>query len=329
VGSASGYGGDRIVEKSGTMGEAIDHARLIEAMSDGIYVVDRTRTITFWNGAAERITGYSKDTAIGRECGDGMLNHIDESGAPMCGTACPLLETMEDGQTRSARVYAHHRDGHLVPVRVTAAALRNEEGEIVGAAETFTDDSAMTATEKRLEATEQLAMTDPLTGLGNRRFMDKRLKERLSAANAEGRFAVLVVDLDHFKAINDTHSHSTGDDVLSVVARSLRTMVRTGDVVTRFGGDEYVIITGPMADDTLEAFATRICIAVNESRIQAGPSRVPVTASVGAALSRDGDTPESLVSRADRALYEAKRGGRDTFALASLEADDDDENACA
>lgn len=311
------------------MSQAIDPAQLVEAMSDGIYVVDPERTITFWNAAAERITGYSKEDAVGRHCGDGMLNHIDESGAPMCGTHCPLLATIEDGQTRSTRAYAHHRDGHLVPVQITAAAVRDETGEIVGAVETFTDASAMKATEKRLEATEQLAMTDPLTGLGNRRFMDRRLKERLSVASAEGRFAVLIVDLDHFKTINDTHSHSTGDDVLAVVARSLSAMVRTGDVVTRFGGDEYLIITGPMSVDALEAFAIRVCIAVNKSWIKDGASRVPVTASVGAALSREGDTPESLVARADRALYEAKERGRDTFALASLEPGDDEEDACA
>lgn len=293
----------------------MDHAKLIEAMADGMYVVDRTRTITLWNGAAERITGYDAASAVGRRCGDGMLNHIDESGAPMCGTHCPLLATMEDGQTRTARVYAHHRDGHLVPVRVTAGVLRDESGEVVGAVETFADDSALAASEKRLEETENLAMTDPLTGLGNRRFMNQRLAERLSVAGPQGKFAVLVVDLDHFKTINDSHSHATGDDVLSVVARSLSTMVRTGDDVTRFGGDEYVIITGPMSEDALEAFATRVCIAVNKSWIKDGPSRVPVTASVGATLSRETDTPETLVLRADRALYEAKRSGRDTFAL--------------
>ncbi len=308
------------------MSEAIDHAKLIEAMSDGMYVVDRTRTITFWNGAAERITGYAQHNAIGRRCGDGMLNHIDESGNPMCGTHCPLLATMEDGKTRTTRAYAHHRDGHLVPVRVTAGALRDESGEIVGAVETFTDDSAMKATERRLEETEQLAMTDPLTGLGNRRLMEERLAARLRVGSAKGSFAVFVVDLDHFKAINDTHSHAIGDDVLSVVAHSLSAMVRTGDDVTRFGGDEFLIVTGPMSEGALEAFATRVCIAVNKSWIKSGTSRVKVTASVGATLSRETDTPESIVLRADRALYEAKRSGRDRFALApqSIGAEVDD-----
>ncbi len=311
-----------LAEMSRFMTQVPDFARLIEAMSDGMYVVDRTRTITFWNGAAARITGYSEENAVGRRCGDGMLNHIDESGGPMCGTHCPLVATMQDGKTRSTRAYAHHRDGHLVPVRVTAGVLRDESGEIVGAVETFTDDSALAETEKRLEATEQLAMSDPLTGLGNRRFMDQRLKERLSVASVQGSFAVIVVDLDHFKAINDSYSHAKGDEVLSVVARSLRTMVRTGDDVTRFGGDEYVIVTGPMSEDALEAFATRVCIAVNKSWIKDGTSRVPVTASVGATLSRENDTPESLVLRADRALYEAKQNGRDTFALAPPDSDD-------
>jgi diguanylate cyclase (GGDEF)-like protein/PAS domain S-box-containing protein len=298
------------------MGDTVDQAQLIAAMRDGVYVVDTTRTITFWNEGAERITGYDKDTVVGRSCGDGLLEHISESGTPMCGTHCPLLATMEDGVSRSASVYAHHRDGHLVPLRVTSGVLRDESGEIVGAVETFTDDSAMKATERRLEATEQLAMTDPLTGLGNRRFMEERLAARLRLAKAKGSFAVLVVDLDHFKTINDTHSHSKGDDVLSVVARSLTSMVRGGDDVARFGGDEYVIVTGPMSKNALGAFAARVCIAVNHSWIKDDTSTLRVTASVGATLSRETDTAESLVLRADCALYEAKRSGRNTFALA-------------
>lgn len=106
-----------------------DPARVIEAMPDGLFVVDRTRTITFWNGAAARITGYSEENAVGRrwgkECSTTSMNPV------VRGTHCPLLATMQDGKTRSTRAYAHHRDGHLVPVRVTAsvgATLSREIG---------------------------------------------------------------------------------------------------------------------------------------------------------------------------------------------------------
>ncbi len=105
------------------------------------YVVDTERRILSWTAAAEQIAGYRAEEVIGRTCSDGLLWHVDESGEVLCGERCPLLETMTDGRERTAKVWLHHSKGHLVPVVVHANALRDDSGTVIGAVETFYDDS--------------------------------------------------------------------------------------------------------------------------------------------------------------------------------------------
>lgn len=291
-------------------------AGLLNAMTQGMYVVDPRRTITFWNQAAVRISGYSAEEALGRWCGDGLLNHVDESGAALCGASCPLRATIVDGRTRATRVYLHHREGHLVPVNVIASALRDDDGRIVGAVETFTDDSAMDATLHRLHQAERRAATDPLTGIGNRRHLDTCARRRMADWRRDGRaFGALMIDLDRFKSVNDTAGHAAGDAVLRTVARSLAHTVRAGDDVARYGGEEFVVLTDAQNENALVSLGDRIRMVIAQGRYPELEG-LTVTASIGAALMRDGDSSGTLLARADHALLRAKAGGRDVVIAA-------------
>jgi diguanylate cyclase (GGDEF)-like protein/PAS domain S-box-containing protein len=288
-----------------------DPDALLDAMADGVYAVDLDRRITYWNPAATTISGYSRETAIGRWCGDGLLNHVDEDGKPMCGVNCPLLGTMRDGEPRMARIYLHHEDGHVAPVRITAAPLRGPDGTIVGAVETFTDDSQHVALRQELKDAEHLALIDPLTGLGNRRSFDASIERRFGSWTRHGHaFSVIAVDVDHFKSINDTFGHDAGDAILRVVARSLMAAARAGDEVFRPGGDEFVVLTGPTTVEELSVLATRLRLVVAASR-HALDVPTGVTVSIGSAIVRDGDDHMSVQTRADGRLLEAKQVGRD------------------
>ena len=167
------------------------------------------------------------------------------------------------------------------------------------------------------------AITDPLTSCLNRRALEERVRSELAyKARAQRPFAVLVVDLDHFKKINDNHGHAAGGAVLVQTAGVLRTLVRPSDVVARYGGEEFCVLLRDTDAGAAVVVAERVCRALRGQKILVASAPIPVTASIGvAAASVEGDESwESLFHRADEALYRAKNGGRDRFELASAPA---------
>lgn len=160
-----------------------------------------------------------------------------------------------------------------------------------------------------LAAMERQAATDALTGLPNRRFLDEALVAQLAMAEREARpCTVLMLDLDHFKAINDTHGHAMGDAVLRAFAQRLQGQLRRSDLCARYGGEEFVVVLcGTPSEPALEV-ANRLRRAVGATPLVAG---VTATVSVGATSHRPGDDPAAMLARADAALYDAKRAGRD------------------
>jgi PAS domain S-box-containing protein len=123
---------------------------IVENLYDGVYIVDRERVITYWNKGAERITGYTRERVLGHSCRDNLLNHVTADGVELCLGLCPLAACMQDGVTREADVFVHHADGHRVPVMVRAAPLRDAEGRVVGAVETFSSDLGLLAVRQEL-----------------------------------------------------------------------------------------------------------------------------------------------------------------------------------
>ncbi len=160
-----------------------------------------------------------------------------------------------------------------------------------------------------LAAMAEQAATDALTGMPNRRSLDQTLAAQLSMAERESRpFAVLMLDLDHFKAVNDTHGHAVGDAVLRAFAQRVQAQLRRSDVCSRYGGEEFaVVLAGTSAELALDT-AERLRLAIAGAPLVPG---VAVTVSIGVASWRKGDDAAGLLARADAALYAAKRAGRD------------------
>lgn len=285
---------------------------IIDNLYDGVYFVDRDRVVTYWNKGAERITGYPAEQAVGRSCMDNLLNHVTANGVQLCGERCPLAAVMEDGREHEADVYLHHADGHRVPVTVRATALRDNEGNIVGAIETFTNSAGVVNARQEMKRLRHMAMTDPLTGAGNRRFLEGRLNAVVAEYRNNSNVAGLIfVDVDHFKGFNDTYGHNIGDQVLQMVARTLRHCLRSSDTVGRWGGEEFVAILYDATDcEGLQTVAEKVRSLVQYSRLDVGEQGFSVTISVGATLLVAGDTPESFVHRADQLMYESKQRGR-------------------
>jgi diguanylate cyclase (GGDEF)-like protein/PAS domain S-box-containing protein len=290
----------------------------VEAMLDGVYYVDTSRQILHWNTGAERLSGYRAEEVVGRRCYDNILRHVDAAGNELCFAGCPLAATIVDGKSRETDVFLHHRDGHRQPVRVKSAAVRDERGTIVGAVEVFSDSGELARTEERLRELERMAMIDPVTGIGNRRFLETALETRAEELRRYGwPYGVLMIDLDKFKRINDSHGHEVGDRVLTMVAATLTHTSRTSDAVGRWGGDEFVVVL-PNADEAaLQAASERIRSMIERSTLSASQGAVHVTVSIGGALAAPGTPLDDLLRHADRRVYTAKSNGRNRVALAA------------
>jgi len=292
---------------------------LLEYLFDGVYFVDLESRIRFWNRAAERITGYSRNAVIGSRCSENLLRHVDANGYELCTTGCPLAATMGDGELRDAEVFLHHSDGHRVPVHVRAAPVYGSDGSIVGAVEVFSEDSRRTKTQEQIRELERAAMLDQLTGMPNRRYGDMRLEALLHNSRREHvGFGVMMIDIDLFKDVNDAHGHLVGDEVLSMVARTIHGSLRPLDDVVRWGGEEFLVLL-PNADATsLASVAERIRFLVERSWIDSEPEPIRVTVSIGGTLGSDADDADSVVARADELLYRSKHDGRNRVTLSEF-----------
>lgn len=290
---------------------------IIDNLYDGVYFVDRDRVINYWNKGAERITGYTAKQVIGRACRDNLLNHVTANGIQLCQEHCPLLGVMEDGREREAEVFLHHANGHRVPIVVRATALRDADGNIVGAVETFSNNSSVVDARVKLRELRHAAVTDALTGIGNRKHIEGRLSAIVAEHHNNGSKAgVLFIDVDHFKQVNDAHGHNCGDQVLRMVASTIRYALRGTDTVGRWGGEEFIAILYDVKQKSaVRRAAEKIRILVEHSRLDLEDIGVQVTISIGGTLLRRKDTPESLVQRADELLYESKKAGRNRVTI--------------
>lgn len=171
---------------------------------------------------------------------------------------------------------------------------------------------------KRSENLQQAALTDGLTGMQNRRYFDDALAQYLEAFKRINRpVGLMILDLDHFKMVNDTHGHDVGDEVLKGVANCLREFTRYHDVVARLGGEEFAIVAPNMDADLLAKFANRIRMAISQLTISSGNVRLRVTMSIGVAIWDGRESSEELYKRADAMLYQAKREGRNRVCTAA------------
>jgi len=173
------------------------------------------------------------------------------------------------------------------------------------------------------EALERLAHHDTLTGLPNRKLLDDRLQQALAHADRQGhRVAVLYLDLDGFKGLNDTFGHEAGDRALQEIARRLQSLVRQTDTVARIGGDEFVLLATALkepADEGARVLAQR-CIEAIAEPLPLDRARTAIGVSIGIALGDGSETPRDLLAAADKAMYRAKQGGRGIHAMSAANA---------
>jgi diguanylate cyclase (GGDEF)-like protein/PAS domain S-box-containing protein len=284
---------------------------VLDHLYDGVYFVDKDRRITYWNHGAERITGYRAKDVVGLSCADNLLMHVDSAGNLLCLNGCPLLASIQDGEVHEAPVFLHHAKGHRVPVLVRATPLRNEEGEIIGAVESFSDNSILVNTQKLVDELYLAANQDALTGIANRRGIQALLEAvyfETTHQNIPG--AVILADVDLFKQVNDQHGHEAGDKVLMMVANTLQGNIRVTDGVGRWGGEEFLIVLRQTDQIHLKTIAEKLRLLVENSRLPYQDGFIDVTISMGAVIIDPKKSLESTLKCVDELLYQSKNEGR-------------------
>ncbi|CCG06858.1 Hypothetical 918 kDa protein Y4LL [Pararhodospirillum photometricum DSM 122] len=285
-------------------GAVFDHT------AEGIIVTGVDNRIVRVNPAFTAITGYSAEEVIGRD------PLFLRSGRHDKGFFDQMWATLRETGRWEGEVWNRRKNGDIFVEWLHIVALPQDEENHGGYVATFTDITRRKAAE---EVILHQATYDALTDLPNRRLFDDRLDVTLASAQRHGRqFALIYVDLDHFKAVNDTLGHAAGDTLLSEAARRMVGCVRGTDTVARLGGDEFaVILTDLDRFDRVDEVARRVRLAVDQPFfLSEGEARV--SASLGVALyPKDGLSAADLRRAADRALYAAKAAGRNTECFAS------------
>ncbi len=301
--------------------DGIDHRRLerdlreantfasqvIGSAGEGIVVMDEAGKVRIWNSAMERQTGVAAPFALGRDARELLPTLADRDlenavQRALWGETDPAVDVH----------YCNRRTGRTGWLSAVFAAHRDADGRIAGVIGMVRDVSERKEAELALR---HLAFHDPLTGLPNRRFFRERLEEAVANACRYGhRFALMAIDLDRFKEINDTWGHEAGDDLLRLFVERVGAQLRKGDVFARQGGDEFVVLLPEVASgEDVEPVAAKIVAALREP-FRIGDEPIRMTASIGYVL-HDGDEvgPDELFRRADRAMYRAKDEGRNRY----------------
>ncbi|WP_337175633.1 diguanylate cyclase [Paludisphaera sp.] len=293
--------------------------RLLDALRDPAYLIDASGLTLHWNEAAARFTGYSASEMVGRPASSSRLGLTDAAGVPLQADDYLGKRALLQGRPIDRMGTLRRGDGERVQVEARCSPVRDEGGALLGVLVVLRDASGDAALRKALRQAREAAERDPLTGLANRRALDRMLDIQLTVQACEGRpFCLVMADIDHFKAVNDRWGHACGDRVLAAFADLLRGLSRAEDLVARLGGEEFVVL---LPDAPLEV-AMRVAERLRLATPDAGPPEMAprrLTASFGVAEAVPGDTASRLLRRADAALYRAKAGGRDRVEAAAID----------
>ena len=234
-----------------------------------------------------------------------------EFGNHLCVTGCPLFATNIDGVVRTEKVFVRHKNGYRIPLLTTVYPIR-ENGVIVGSVEVFTRNSPKAYDDNLIENLSEKAMHDSLTRLPNRSYLESFLRYKLSEYQHFGkRFALLFVDIDHFRVFNNTYGHDVGDMVLTDIAKSIMNIIKKDDMFGRWGGEEFVGIFSINRNYEASIIAERIRHLVENTVVTNSDGKeLKVTISVGVTISRHQDTPDDIIKRADSLMYQSKHNGR-------------------
>jgi diguanylate cyclase (GGDEF)-like protein/PAS domain S-box-containing protein len=293
---------------------------VLEDLQTGVYLVDLDRKILFWNRGAEQISGFFGYEVIGRSCRDEILVHCDSDNIALCKNACPLLETMRNGQPQEVELYLRHKLGQRIPVRVRAIPLKDTQGNIIGAAESFEEPHTGSRHDRRSKG-EPAHNLDNATGLPGSSSSALSLQLYLSGfVQHFVAFSVLRIHADHVNGFMAKHGSIAAEQLLNVLAQTLRSGLRPVDFLGCWADQEFLAILPIHRTRALVRTAERLRAVASRSAITWWGDHLSLTLSIGATTVQPGDSVDDLLARADKALDQCVEEGGNRFVL--LKPDD-------
>lgn len=276
----------------------------LNSIGDGVICADTSGHIVYMNPGAERMTGWQSREAMGRRLSE-VFNTIEP------------VQKEDNEQNEKNAIFSRsslliRRDGKELPIQSSTSPLRDRTGSLIGTAIVCRDVSETHAMAAKMA---HLAQHDFLTDLPNRSLLDDRLGQAISLAHRQrNHLAVLFIDLDHFKHINDTLGHAVGDLLLQTVALRLRTCVRTSDTLCRQGGDEFVVVLSEIDDSEDAAQVASKMLEIFAKPVIVEGHELDIGMSIGISIyPEDGQQADVLIRHADVAMYHAKENGRHNY----------------
>lgn len=303
-----------LTERRAIEHELWERERILSAITDSardaIVMLDGQGKVAFWNPAAEQLFGYSREEVLGRELHRLLVPNAELYRAYK--KAFRHFQLTGEGNVvgKTIEFKGRHKDGREIYVELSLSALKIKDAwHAVGILRDIGERKKME------EQLYRLSITDPLTNVYNRRFFMQMLKQEIERTQRTGRaFSIVMLDLDHFKSINDRFGHAVGDVVLKTIAGAISQRIRKTDILARWGGEEFIILLPETPADGATSLAEELRANLNSLIM---PEVGHVTASFGVAGYAPSDTIDTIIMRADHMLYEAKAAGRNCVQCAN------------
>ena len=297
------------------------HKDLLDQLDEGVCMVDRDHRILYWNGGAERISGYLAHEVAGQFSHGDLLMHCETDGSllPGVGPGSPVVAAMLDDRPHETSVFLLHREGHRLLVQLQARPIHDANGAIAGALEVFEEVSA--PLHHRARELEAFGCSDFSTRAANRKFGEMMVRHALEALNVfEIPFGWLRIGLDGVRDLDRGYGHGMVDAAVKMIAATLDRSLGPLDVLTHWDSAEFRVEVSRCSRSELAATAERLLILVRASNLEWWGDRLGVTVSVGGATAEPGDTIESLEQRVSEVYECCQASGGDRAAIAHLNA---------